>query len=433
MCQRFVVVRIAHQLMNAPRASAQGALSPLDVEAVRRDFPALHQQVNDRPLVYLDSGASSQKPEQVIEALNNYERHDHSNVHRGVHTLSQRATEAYEASRTKVQQFINAGSVKEVVFTRGTTEAINLVAQSYGRANLRSDDEVLITEMEHHANIVPWQLLCEQTGAKLKVVPFDDTGVLEMSRLKDQLTEKTRIVAVTHVSNALGTVNPVGQIIQLAHDAGAVVLVDGAQAIPHGPVDVTALECDFYTFSGHKVYGPTGIGVLYGREFLLEAMPPWQGGGDMIKTVSFDETTYNDLPYKFEAGTPHIAGAIGLGAAVDYVAALGPDRIAVHEQQLINYATGRANAEKDMQIFGQAPDKAGILSFVLDGIHPHDIGTILDHEGVAIRTGHHCAMPVMTHYGVSATARASFGPYNTIDEIDVLFRAMEKVREMFRQ
>lgn len=433
MCQRFVVVRIAHQLMNAPRASAQGALSPLDVEAVRRDFPALHQQVNDRPLVYLDSGASSQKPDQVIEALNNYERHDHSNVHRGVHTLSQRATEAYEASRTKVQQFINAGSVKEVVFTRGTTEAINLVAQSYGRANLRSDDEVLITEMEHHANIVPWQLLCEQTGAKLKVVPFDDTGVLEMSRLKDQLTEKTRIVAVTHVSNALGTVNPVGQIIQLAHDAGAVVLVDGAQAIPHGPVDVTALECDFYTFSGHKVYGPTGIGVLYGREFLLEAMPPWQGGGDMIKTVSFDETTYNDLPYKFEAGTPHIAGAIGLGAAVDYVAALGPDRIVVHEHQLINYATERANAEKDMQIFGQAPDKAGILSFVLDGIHPHDIGTILDHEGVAIRTGHHCAMPVMTHYGVSATARASFGPYNTIDEIDVLFRAMEKVREMFRQ
>ena len=419
--------------MNAPRASAQGALSPLDVEAVRRDFPALHQQVNDRPLVYLDSGASSQKPEQVIEALNNYERHDHSNVHRGVHTLSQRATEAYEASRTKVQQFINAGSVKEVVFTRGTTEAINLVAQSYGRANLRSDDEVLITEMEHHANIVPWQLLCEQTGAKLKVVPFDDTGVLEMSRLKDQLTEKTRIVAVTHVSNALGTVNPVGQIIQLAHDAGAVVLVDGAQAIPHGPVDVTALECDFYTFSGHKVYGPTGIGVLYGREFLLEAMPPWQGGGDMIKTVSFDETTYNDLPYKFEAGTPHIAGAIGLGAAVDYVATLGLDRIAVHEHQLINYATERANAEKDMQIFGQAPDKAGILSFVLDGIHPHDIGTILDHEGVAIRTGHHCAMPVMTHYGVSATARASFGPYNTIDEIDVLFRAMEKVREMFRQ
>ena len=419
--------------MNAPRASAQGTLSPLDVEAVRRDFPALHQQVNDRPLVYLDSGASSQKPEQVIEALNNYERHDHSNVHRGVHTLSQRATEAYEASRTKVQQFINAGSVKEVVFTRGTTEAINLVAQSYGRANLRSDDEVLITEMEHHANIVPWQLLCEQTGAKLKVVPFDDTGVLEMSRLKDQLTEKTRIVAVTHVSNALGTVNPVGQIIQLAHDAGAVVLVDGAQAIPHGPVDVTALECDFYTFSGHKVYGPTGIGVLYGKEFLLEAMPPWQGGGDMIKTVSFDETTYNDLPYKFEAGTPHIAGAIGLGAAVDYVAALGPDRIAVHEHHLINYATERATAEKDMQIFGQAPDKAGILSFVLDGIHPHDIGTILDHEGVAIRTGHHCAMPVMTHYGVSATARASFGPYNTIDEIDVLFRAMEKVREVFRQ
>ena len=419
--------------MNAPQASTQSAPPPLDVEAVRQDFPALHQQVNDRPLVYLDSGASSQKPEQVIEALNHYERHDHSNVHRGVHTLSQRATDAYEGSRAKVQKFINAGSVKEVVFTRGTTEAINLVAQSYGRTNLQSGDEILITEMEHHANIVPWQLLCEQTGAKLKVVPFDDTGVLEMSRFKDQLTEKTRIVAVTHVSNTLGTVNPVRQIIQLAHDTGAVVLVDGAQAIPHGPVDVTALECDFYAFSGHKVYGPTGIGVLYGRESLLEAMPPWQGGGDMIKTVGFDKTTYNDLPYKFEAGTPHIAGAIGLGAAVDYVTALGPDRIAAHEHQLINYATERASAERDMQVFGQAPDKAGILSFALDGIHPHDIGTILDHEGVAIRTGHHCAMPVMTHYGVSATARASFGPYNTIDEIDVLFRAMDKVREMFRQ
>ena len=419
--------------MNAPQASTQSAPPPLDVEAVRQDFPALHQQVNDRPLVYLDSGASSQKPEQVIEALNNYERHDHSNVHRGVHTLSQRATDAYEGSRAKVQKFINAGSVKEVVFTRGTTEAINLVAQSYGRTNLQSGDEILITEMEHRANIVPWQLLCEQTGAKLKVVPFDDTGVLEMSRFKDQLTEKTRIVAVTHVSNTLGTVNPVRQIIQLAHDTGAVVLVDGAQAIPHGPVDVTALECDFYAFSGHKVYGPTGIGVLYGRESLLEAMPPWQGGGDMIKTVGFDKTTYNDLPYKFEAGTPHIAGAIGLGAAVDYVTALGPDRIAAHEHQLINYATERASAERDMQVFGQAPDKAGILSFALDGIHPHDIGTILDHEGVAIRTGHHCAMPVMTHYGVSATARASFGPYNTVHEIDVLFRAMDKVREMFRQ
>jgi cysteine desulfurase/selenocysteine lyase len=419
--------------MNAPQASTQSAPPPLDVEAVRQDFPALHQQVNDRPLVYLDSGASSQKPEQVIEALNHYERHDHSNVHRGVHTLSQRATDAYEGSRAKVQKFINARSVKEVVFTRGTTEAINLVAQSYGRTNLQSGDEILITEMEHHANIVPWQLLCEQTGAKLKVVPFDDTGVLEMSRFKDQLTEKTRIVAVTHVSNTLGTVNPVRQIIQLAHDTGAVVLVDGAQAIPHGPVDVTALECDFYAFSGHKVYGPTGIGVLYGRESLLEAMPPWQGGGDMIKTVGFDKTTYNDLPYKFEAGTPHIAGAIGLGAAVDYVTALGPDRIAAHEHQLINYATERASAERDMQVFGQAPDKAGILSFALDGIHPHDIGTILDHEGVAIRTGHHCAMPVMTHYGVSATARASFGPYNTVHEIDVLFRAMDKVREMFRQ
>ena len=419
--------------MNAPQASTQSAPPPLDAEAVRQDFPALHQQVNDRPLVYLDSGASSQKPEQVIEALNNYERHDHSNVHRGVHTLSQRATDAYEGSRAKVQKFINARSVKEVVFTRGTTEAINLVAQSYGRTNLQSGDEILITEMEHHANIVPWQLLCEQTGAKLKVVPFDDTGVLEMSRFKDQLTEKTRIVAVTHVSNTLGTVNPVRQIIQLAHDTGAVVLVDGAQAIPHGPVDVTALECDFYAFSGHKVYGPTGIGVLYGRESLLEAMPPWQGGGDMIKTVGFDKTTYNDLPYKFEAGTPHIAGAIGLGAAVDYVTALGPDRIAAHEHQLINYATERASAERDMQVFGQAPDKAGILSFALDGIHPHDIGTILDHEGVAIRTGHHCAMPVMTHYGVSATARASFGPYNTVHEIDVLFRAMDKVREMFRQ
>ena len=418
--------------MKKSSAALNDDILPLDVEAVRKDFPILHQRVNGRPLVYLDSGASSQKPEQVIHALSEYERRDHSNVHRGVHTLSQRATEAYEGAREKIRCFVNAGSVKEIVFTRGTTEAINLVAQSYGRSRLGPGDEVLITEMEHHANIVPWQLMCQQTGAVLKVAPFDDNGELIMARFSELLSDRTRLVAMTQVSNALGTINPVQRMVQMAHDAGAVVLIDGAQAVPHGPVDVIELDCDFYAFSGHKLYGPTGIGVLFGRESLLEAMPPWQGGGDMIKTVRFEGSTYNDLPYKFEAGTPHIAGAIGLGAAIDYATTLGMDRIAAHERQLLDYATDQASAEPGMRIFGNACEKAAILSFELDGIHPHDVGTILDHEGVAVRTGHHCAMPVMEHFGVPATTRATFGPYNTEAEVDSLFAAIGKAREMFR-
>ena len=419
--------------MKKSSAALDEDILPLDVEAVRKDFPTLHQRVNGRPLVYLDSGASSQKPEQVIHALSEYERRDHSNVHRGVHTLSQRATEAYEGAREKIRCFVNAGSVKEIVFTRGTTEAINLVAQSYGRSRLGPGDEVLITEMEHHANIVPWQLMCQQTGAVLKVAPFDDNGELIMARFSELLSDRTRLVAMTQVSNALGTINPVQRMVQMAHDAGAVVLIDGAQAVPHGPVDVIELDCDFYAFSGHKLYGPTGIGVLFGRESLLEAMPPWQGGGDMIKTVRFEGSTYNDLPYKFEAGTPDIAGAVGLGAAIDYVAGLGLDLIDEHEQQLLAYATARAAEQSGMRVIGTASDKAAILSFELNGIHPHDVGTVLDHEGIAVRTGHHCAMPVMEHFGVPATVRASFGLYNTHAEIDRLFEAIDKAQELFGQ
>ena len=418
--------------MNKAQTVSDDNLLPLDVEAVRKDFPILHQRVNGRPLVYLDSGASSQKPAQVIDAVATYERQDHANVHRGVHTLSQRATNAYEGAREKVRRLINARSVHEIVFTSGTTESINLVAQSYGRSRIGSQDEVLITEMEHHANIVPWQLLCEQTGATLKVVPFDDNGELIIARFRELLSSHTRIVALTHVSNTLGTVNPVHDITQMAHDAGAVVLIDGAQAVPHSTVDVMDLDCDFYAFSGHKLYGPTGIGVLYGRESLLDAMPPWQGGGDMIKTVRFEGSTYNDLPYKFEAGTPNIAGAIGLGEAVDYVSKIGMDRIAAHERELLDYATAQSNTLEGMQIFGNVPGKAAILLFELDDIHPHDIGTILDQEGVAIRTGHHCAMPVMEHYAIPAAARATFGPYNTKAEIDSLFAGIDKARAMFR-
>ena len=418
--------------MNPAQTHPASTLCPLDVESVRGDFPALHQTVNGRPLVYLDSGASAQKPEQVIDAMQAYEREDHANVHRGVHTLSQRATDAFEGAREKVRRFLNAGSVKEIVFTRGTTEAINLVAQSYGRTRLGSSDEVLVSEMEHHANIVPWQLLCEQTGATLKVVPFDDNGELVMAKFEELLSSRTRIVAITHVSNTLGTVNPVQPIVRMAHAAGAVVLIDGAQAVPHSAIDLQVLDCDFYAFSGHKLYGPTGMGVLYGKEALLDAMPPWQGGGDMIKTVRFSGTTYNDLPYKFEAGTPHIAGAIGLGAAIDYVSELGMDRIEAHVHGLLDFATARAEQVSGMRIFGSVPGKAGILSFEFQGIHAHDLGTILDHEGVAIRTGHHCAMPVMEHYAVPATARATFALYNTVAEIDSLYAAIDKAREIFR-
>ena len=402
----------------------------LDVDSVRADFAILKQQVHGRPLVYLDSGASAQKPEVVIQAVSDYYRRDHSNVHRGVHTLSQRATAAYEAVREKVCTLLNAARTSEIIYVSGTTAAINLVAQTYGRANLSVGSEVLVTEMEHHANIVPWQIACELSGATLKVVPFHDTGVLDLDQYRPMLSDNTRIVAVTHISNTLGTINPMTEMIRLAHDAGAVVLVDGAQAVPHMAVDVQALDCDFYAFSAHKLYGPTGFGILYGKESLLEAMPPWQGGGDMIKQVRFAQTTYNDLPYKFEAGTPHIAGAVGLGAAIDYVSGHGLGQIAAHESALLDYAQAQASAVTGLRVFGTAPDKAAVLSFALDGIHAHDVGTVLDHEGVAVRAGHHCAMPVMEHFGVAATVRASFGMYNNYDDVDALLAGIARTKDL---
>ena len=402
-----------------------------DVERVRAEFPALAQRVHGKPLVYLDNAATTQKPDAVIEALGHYYRFDNANVHRAVHTLSERATGGYEGARAKVRAFINAASEKELVFVRGATEGINLVAASWGRANVRAGDEILITAMEHHSNIVPWQLLCEQTGARLRVAPITDAGELVMDEFERLLNERTRLVAVVHCSNALGTINPVERIVELAHAAGAVVLLDGAQAAPHLAVDVRRLDCDFYVFSSHKVYGPTGIGVLYGKERLLEAMPPYQGGGDMIKSVTFEQTLYNDLPYKFEAGTPHIAGAIGLGAAIDYVTRLGLPAIAAHEHDLLAYATEALRDVRGARLVGTARHKAGIVSFTLAGAHPHDIGTVLDHEGVAIRAGHHCAMPVMQRFELPATARASFGLYNTRADVDALVRGLERVRELF--
>jgi cysteine desulfurase / selenocysteine lyase len=403
----------------------------LDVARRREDFPILAQTIHGRPLVYLDNAATAQKPTSVIEAEARYYATLNANVHRGIHDLSQRATDAFEAAREKVRAFINAAETKETVFTRGTTEAINLVAQSLGRSTLKAGDEILVSELEHHSNIVPWQLLCEQTGALLRVAPIDDTGSVRMDTFEALIGPRTRLVAIAHVSNALGTINPVARMIELAHAAGAAVLVDGAQAAPHLAVDVRALDCDFYAFSGHKLYGPTGIGVLYGKAALLDAMPPYQGGGDMISRVTFERTTYNALPFKFEAGTPNIAGAIGLGAAIDYVQSIGLDAIAAHEHDLLDYATRRAKALPRLTLVGTAPRKAGILGFTLEGIHPHEIGTVLDHEGVAIRTGHHCAMPVMDHFGVPATARASFALYNTRDEVDALFDALRKVEELF--
>ncbi len=405
--------------------------SSLDVEKIRQDFPLLHQEVNGKPLAYLDNAATSQKPTQVIEALGNYYREDNANIHRGLHTLSERATADYEQARGKVRSFINANSEKEIIFVRGATEGINLIAQSYGRTNLKADDEIIISEMEHHSNIVPWQLLCEQTGAVLKIIPINDSGELILEEFEKLLSPKTKLVSLAHISNALGTINPIQTIIDRAHEHNAVVIIDGAQATPHTIVDVQALDCDFYVFSGHKLFGPTGIGVLYGKAHLLETMPPWQGGGDMIKMVSFEKTLYNDLPYKFEAGTPHIAGVIGLGAAIDYVSATGLDAIAAYEHELLEYATERALEVGGLCLIGTAQQKTSILSFVIDSIHPHDIGTILDHEGIAIRTGHHCAMPVMTHFNVPATARASFAFYNTFEEVDRLIQALGKAREVF--
>jgi cysteine desulfurase/selenocysteine lyase len=410
-----------------PYADAHGRL---DAARVRADFPILARSVHGRPLVYLDSAASSQQPRAVIEAVSRYAEQTHANVHRGVHLLSQLATEAFEGARERVRAFINARSTREVVFTRGTTEAINLVAQSWGGASLAEGDEVLITHLEHHANIVPWQMACAARRARLVAVPLLPTGELDMEAFHRLLGDRTRIVAVAHVSNALGTVLPLREIVAAAHARGVPVLVDGAQAVAHGPVDVRAIDCDFYAFSGHKLYGPTGIGVLYGREQLLEAMPPWQGGGDMILTVAIQSSTWNGLPWKFEAGTPNMSGAVGLAAAIDYVEALGRERIAAHEQSLLAHATAALSQVPGLRLVGTAPHKAGVVSFVLEGIHPHDIGTILDREGVAIRTGHHCAMPVMDWFGVPATARASFGCYTTEADIAALVAGIARVREV---
>jgi len=419
--------------MNAAPASATmqaRASRPLDVEALRREFPVLSRQVNGRPLCYLDSAASSQRPQFVIDAISHYYETTHANVHRGVHTLSQEATDLFEGARETLRRFINARSTREVIFVRGTTEAINLVAQSYARPRLQPGDEILISWLEHHANIVPWQMVCEQTGAVLKVIPITRSGEVDFEAFESLLSERTRLLALSHVSNALGTIVPVERYIREARRRGIPVLLDGAQAAPHMPVDVQALDCDFYCFSGHKMCGPTGIGVLYGRESLLAAMPPWQGGGDMILAVSFQGTVYNELPYKFEAGTPHIAGAIGLGAAVDYLESIGLERIAAAEQDLLDYATQRLATIPGLTLVGTAPAKAAVVSFTVDGVHPHDLGTILDHEGVAIRTGHHCAMPVMEFFGLPATARASFAFYNTRPEVDRLVEALQVAREM---
>jgi cysteine desulfurase/selenocysteine lyase len=402
-----------------------------DVAAVRKDFPILATTVHDRPLVYLDNAASAQKPRAVIDAERRAYEESYSNVHRGVHSLSMKATDAYEGARGTVQRFLNAASVKEIVFTRGTTEAINLVAATYGRRNVGAGDEVLITGLEHHSNIVPWQILCEEKGARLQVVPIDDDGAVRIEDFEKRLSPRTKIVAAAHVSNALGTITPVRRMIALAHARGIPVLLDGAQAVPHLKVDVRELDVDFYALSSHKLYGPSGVGVLYGKEALLDAMPPWQGGGDMILSVTFEKTTYNELPYKFEAGTPNIAGVIAFGAALDYVTGLGLDRIAAHEHDLLLYATERLREIPGVRIVGTAPEKAAVVSFTLEGVHPHDIGTVLDYEGVAVRTGHHCAQPVMDRYALPATARASFGIYNTRDEVDVLARALHKVREVF--
>ncbi|PYE24221.1 L-selenocysteine selenide-lyase (L-alanine-forming) [Paraburkholderia silvatlantica] len=405
-----------------------------DTEAVmrwRRDFPILRQSVHGKPLVYLDNAATTQKPASVIAAEQAYYESGNANVHRGVHLLSQRATDAYEGARARIARFIRAANEKEIVYTRGTTEAINLVAQSYARPRLQPGDEVLITAMEHHSNIVPWQLVCAQTGAILKVAPIDDDGTLDLGAYERLLGPRTRIAAVAHASNALGTVNPLAQMIELAHARGVPVLVDGAQAIAHLPVDVAALDCDFYAFSGHKIYGPTGIGALYAKAALLDAMPPWQGGGDMIRSVTFEKTEYNVIPWRFEAGTPNIAGAIGLGAALDYVSAIGLEVAQRHEADLLAYADAALRAMPNVRMIGTANEKLGILSFVMDNAHAHDVGTILDQCGVAVRTGHHCAMPVMERYGVPATVRASFALYNTRAEVDALLDGLARVEEVF--
>lgn len=405
--------------------------APFDVEAIRRDFPILSRQVNGKPLVFLDSAASSQMPQVVIDRLVQYQTTEHANVHRGVHTLSQEATTAYEGTRRKVRDLIHAREDREIIYTRGTTEAINLVMHGYGRPFIGEGDEIILSALEHHANIVPWQMLCQEKGCVIRVIPMDDRGVLDMDAYRELLSERTKLVAVTHVSNALGTINPVAEIIRLAHEAGAIALIDGAQAAPHLAVDVQALDADFYAFSGHKMCGPTGIGILYGKAKLLEKMQPWQGGGDMIRTVSFEKTTYNEIPHKFEAGTPPIAAAIALGTAIDYLQGIGLDRIAAYEHDLLAYATERVGSLPGVRIIGTAPQKAAVLSFVIDGVHPHDVGTVLDQEGIAVRAGHHCAQPVMTRLGIPATARASFAFYNTPEEVDALVEGITSVQALF--
>jgi len=417
-------MKMEHDVLRDP-------VSAVEVKHWRDDFPALREKVHGQRLVYLDNGATTQKPQAVIDAEAEYYCHYNANVHRAVHALSERATEAYEAARHKVQRFLNAAAAEEIVFVRGTTEAINLVAQSYARPRLGPGDEVVISAMEHHSNIVPWQMVCAQTAAVLKVVPINDAGELELEAYERLVGPRTRLVAITHVSNALGSIVPVAHIIKVAHERNVPVLLDGAQAVSHLPVDVCALDCDFYAFSGHKLYGPTGIGALYGREVLLEAMPPFLGGGDMIAEVTFEKTTYNELPHKFEAGTPHIAGAVALAVAIDYVQAVGLDAISAYERELVAHGTAALSEVPGVRIIGTAPDKASILSFIMDGAHPHDIGTIVDREGVAIRTGHHCAQPVMRRFGIPATARASLALYNTREEIDTLARALHRVREVF--
>jgi cysteine desulfurase / selenocysteine lyase len=402
-----------------------------DLLEVRRDFPALHQKVHGKPLVYLDNAATTQKPKPVIDAVDRFYRFDSSNVHRAVHVLSDRATKAYEDARTTVKQYINARNEREIIFVRGTTEAINLVMNSFVRPRVEADNEILISALEHHSNIVPWQLLAEQTGARLVVAPIDDRGELILEEFERRLGPRTALVAVAHISNALGTIMPVHEIVQMAHARGVPVLIDGAQAIPHLHVDVRELDCDFYAFSGHKVFGPTGIGVLYGRESLLEQMPPYQGGGDMIRSVTFEKTIYNELPYKFEAGTPHIAGAIGLGAALDYVSRVGLVRAAAHERELLDYGTALLGSVPGLRLIGTAREKVGVLSFVLDGVHPHDVGTVLDRDGIAVRTGHHCAQPVMERFGVPATTRASLALYNSKSELDALAHGIRRVQKLF--
>ena len=415
--------------------TASSATAPVrttfDVQKVRRDFPILSERVHGKPLVYLDSANTSQKPQAVLDAMDDYYRHANANIHRATHLLSERATALYEGARAKAAAFINAPDTRSIVLTRGTTDGINLVAQSYGRSTLRAGDEVLISWLEHHSNIVPWQLLCEQTGAVLRVVPINAAGEIDLEQFAALLSPRTRIVSMSHVSNALGTVNPVREIVEQAHARGAVVLIDGAQAVPHLVVDVQSLDCDFYVFSSHKMFGPTGVGVLYGRASLLEAMPPYQGGGDMIASVTFEKTLYNVVPYKFEAGTPNIGGVVGFGAAVDYLMTIDRDAALAHEDAVLEYATARVREIRGSRIIGEARQKTGVLSFLLEGVHPHDAGTILDNEGVAVRTGQHCAQPVMDRYGITATIRASLGIYNTREEIDVLIDALERVREVF--